>query len=322
MSRHSGLWLCAALAAGILTGATGAVFAQFSDEEFGTDASQTAPVDTPARVPRPDRKPANVPGPAAKRPAGGAMDRPDREPNAAPGVAVPEKKPVPEKLLTTLHEISSGFARIGAVAARTGDHEGRAVIEEDALNGRGAPERELPPEDSDPVPGKSAAGEVSPSGPGNAERAEKSSPGERPASKAEKADVETAAATPAEDALRDNDAPEKENPAAVKPSRAPVALPVRKPPKPRYDPAARSKSKDAPKKSGRKTREQQCVALTLCRAAFSKCRFSKERDKTDEEGWEIHKKYCGDQYQKCITKHFGEGEMFFTRWFLPYDPCS
>lgn len=98
-----------------------------------------------------------------------------------------------------------------------------------------------------------------------------------------------------------------------------VGLPARKPPKPR--PRPRTTSRKPPVTGGRRTREQQCAALRKCRGAFSKCRFSKNRSETDAEGWEIHKVKCGDEYSKCIKENFREGEMAFTRWFVPYDPC-
>jgi len=86
--------------------------------------------------------------------------------------------------------------------------------------------------------------------------------------------------------------------------------------------SARSQPPKLPQSGKPKTHEQQCAALQICRTAFSKCRFSKKREETDADGWEVHKKKCGDIYNKCIKQHFGQGEMFFTRWFLPFDPCS
>lgn len=101
-----------------------------------------------------------------------------------------------------------------------------------------------------------------------------------------------------------------------------MELPVRKPPKPR--PPRRTSEKHparGPTATGTRTREQQCAALRKCRGAFSNCRFSKKREETDAEGWEVHKVKCGEDYQKCIKENFHEGEMAFTRWFVPYDPC-
>ena len=115
-------------------------------------------------------------------------------------------------------------------------------------------------------------------------------------------------------------------PQAEKPKRkavAPAERPRKKaalPPRPRT--AKKKEHKDIPKRGKPKTREQQCAALTVCRSAFARCRFSKDRNKTDDEGWEIHKKKCGAEYQTCIGQYFEPGEMFFTRWFLPYNPCS
>jgi hypothetical protein len=99
-------------------------------------------------------------------------------------------------------------------------------------------------------------------------------------------------------------------------------MPERKPAKPRPRPRVTKKKETAsPPPGSSPLREKQCAALRKCRGAFSQCRFSKKREETDEQGWEIHKVKCGNEYQKCIRKNFAEGEMAFTRWFLPYDPC-
>lgn len=90
-------------------------------------------------------------------------------------------------------------------------------------------------------------------------------------------------------------------------------------PLPQKKPSTRKQKKPpAPRRA--MTREQQCAALTICRDAFAKCRFANQEKGPD--GWEIHKKKCGDAYNECIRERFGEGQMLFTRWFLPFNPCK
>lgn len=303
--------LRAGLAFGLMAGfATGAL-AQFSDDEFVF--GETTPVVKPvARVPLPSRKPAKpsqfaaeaalVPesSATASHETGSGTGLPVKKPmpvalatimhEAGPEVEVAAlaKQPAPEALATVVHETGTEAGATNPDPDATAEHEQRAVDSE---------ESKLTPRERE----QSAV-----SGPRNPKTRSNVAAGRAAAN----VDTKPTGAI----------APRKSQ-AEQKQARRTIDVPARRPPKPRKDPAATKRQK-APQPGTRKTREQQCASLTICRQAFAKCRFSKEREKLDEDGWEVHKKYCGDIYQKCISSRFGEGELFFTRWFLPYDPCS
>lgn len=89
-----------------------------------------------------------------------------------------------------------------------------------------------------------------------------------------------------------------------------VSRPERKPP---ARSAAREKRKAAPA-----SREAKCKALGRCRDAFARCKAAFVKK---EGAWDLEKQPCGAKYKTCINKSFAPGEMFFTRWFWPYEEC-
>lgn len=114
-------------------------------------------------------------------------------------------------------------------------------------------------------------------------------------------------------------APEAEQSAA--PARMAIApVPPRKPAKPAR--AASPPAEDAPSKkkppAGTSDQSKKCAALGKCRAAFARCKaeFIKK-----EGEWDLEKEPCGAKYKVCVRENFHEGEMFFTRWFWPYEDC-
>lgn len=70
---------------------------------------------------------------------------------------------------------------------------------------------------------------------------------------------------------------------------------------------------------GEAGRAAKCAALNECRAAFARCK----REFIEKTGsWDLETQPCGDEYSACIREHFRAGEMFFTRWFWPYEACQ
>ena len=69
--------------------------------------------------------------------------------------------------------------------------------------------------------------------------------------------------------------------------------------------------------AGAKTAREirQCKALNKCRLAFTRCWYRIERD--PKKTWATHEWECAGPYGKCIDKHFGTFDMFFTRMFDP-----
>lgn len=302
MSRVCRILLWVGFAFGLITFFAAGASAQFSDDEIVIDAPPAAPAKTAPSVPLPVRKPAKPPQTAAT-----TEDEPAPQTHAAASdetgsrVDAPVKKPTPKVLATFAHETGTETDAPDPGPDITTDHEQRAADEKDA---EAAPEPGKRKKATVPLPARfardSGDADKDPSPTSN-------TPVRSPAAKAETRPTGVAART--------------ESQAEPKPPRRKVAVPPRKPLKPRNRPEEAERQK-LPRAGEQKTRKQQCAALTICRQAFAKCRFSKEREQTDEEGWEVHKKYCGDVYSKCISRHFAEGELFFTRWFLPYDPCS
>jgi hypothetical protein len=103
-------------------------------------------------------------------------------------------------------------------------------------------------------------------------------------------------------------------PARPKTTAAPVppqAAPPRKP-----EPVETAQQRRRPAQTPGQAKK--CEELGRCRDAFARCKakFIKENGK-----WDLETEPCGDKYKVCIRKHFEPGEMFFTRWFWPYDEC-
>jgi hypothetical protein len=74
----------------------------------------------------------------------------------------------------------------------------------------------------------------------------------------------------------------------------------------------------AGKAGGGDDRAAKCAALSECRAAFARCK----REYIEKTGsWDLETQPCGERYQACVREHFAPGEMFFTRWFWPYEAC-
>lgn len=135
----------------------------------------------------------------------------------------------------------------------------------------------------------------------------------------------------------DADAKAESKPAAARTAHAaaPAAapLPDRKPPKPALRPAKadggtqsarpgdKDKDEDSRQAARNKTRKELCLALRGCRNDYTRC-FNRLEKEVKPELWSAEREKCVAAYKICIDKNFKAGEMWFTRWFTPFENCE
>lgn len=348
MSSRACVLLLAGIVLGLVSGLTTRGVAQ-EDQKDWIDAARRGQAATPPvqQIPLPVRKP-RVPPPAA------AADKDTVETSAPQAVTPPppeRRTAVPASKTGTGDDAKAPptaprkSAGVPPPPRKPGDalkapDDAVPVSERVRASGRDAadPHRELagvdlknnpddwpPPETAAPVLPDAATDEARPDAPEPAARPDAAFatppapvrapvPDKKPSGKTVEKTVTKPAGKPEgqRDAAATGD-PGKET------KKKQVVKPVTKPAR-QHDASAtsdpRKETKKKPAPGGE--RATKCAALNLCRDAFAKCKA----DYIKKHGrWDLDKEPCGDKYAVCVRKNFQSGEMFFTRWFWPYQEC-
>lgn len=284
MSSRAGFLIVTALLAGL--SASRPAGAQY-DGNAWIDAARRAAPERASKVPMPARRP---------RPPARA---------AAAEESAPAAPPLPEQV-----------ERAEETAAAPPVPEEKPEETRDPVTGQEPPAAAAPPPRPERAPGPPV--EAGPTWPHEAAAAralggEIAMPAEVTAAVETAGAVEETGTTPEAEARPAR--PSGERSAALAP------LPVRKPPKPAAGaPSVSPRAGGAPARNGPGNAGQsaKCAALAKCRDEFASCKTAF----IEKEGeWDLEKEPCGAAYKVCIRKNFQAGEMFFTRWFWPYEEC-